>query len=165
MTTWTEVPTSGTHRAWTAWDEEQADCGALVVLEYDPEWGKTWVASVLGPTVRDGIGATPDGALRMAGCDLPAPDVGTVALTGDPCNMRGMDKPADLVAAFARNDPGRQPDPEPDERPVMAWWVRRDYRAIVSPQTGRVEKLNNADPHPLDVAKALGWRAVEVPCD
>jgi len=54
---------------------------------------------------------------------------------------------------------------ERDDRPVMAWWVRRDYRALVSPQTGRVEKLNNADPHPLDVAKVMGWRAVEVSHD
>ena len=162
MTTWTEVPASGAHRAWTAWDAEQADCGALVVLEYDPEWGKTWVASVLGPTVRDGIGATPEQALRMAGCDLPAPDVGTVALTGDPCNMRGMDKPADLVAAFARNDPGRQPDPEPDDRPVMAWWQTDNGCVYRDPVSSVQEFMAGPDPHPTALAKALGWRAVEV---
>ena len=63
-----------------------------------------------------------------------------------------------------RNPGGDAVGSERDDRPVMAWWVRRDYRALVSPQTGRVEKLNNADPHPLDVAKVMGWRAVEV-CD
>jgi len=54
---------------------------------------------------------------------------------------------------------------EPDDRPVMAWWVGGDGWWYVSPQTGRVEKLNKSDPHPLDVAKAMGWRAVEVSRD
>ena len=107
MTTWTEVPASGAHRAWTAWDAEQADRGALVVLEHDPEWGKPWVASVLGPTVRDGISATPDGALRMAGCDLTPPDTFPRTLRRDADGLEQDERPD---APWAR-----ALDPQPGE--------------------------------------------------
>jgi len=73
---WTEVTTRAGHRAWVAWDAEQADEGAVVVLEHDPEWARPWAATVLGPDTRDGIGMTPHEALRLAGCGLTPPDVG-----------------------------------------------------------------------------------------
>jgi len=157
--TWTEVPAPDGRRCWMgAWSDE-----GCVVLEHEPEWHKPWVATATsGGGVR--VGKTPREALDGIGCDLPAPDVGTVALTGDPCNMRGMDKPADLVAAFARNDPGRQPDPEPDERPVMAWGDGPDGEWFRDPQTGVVQMMPPGMAGPCDLAKAMGWRAVEV-CD
>ena len=142
---WTEVTTRDGHRAWTAWDAEQADCGALVVLEYDPEWVKPWVASVLGPTVRDGISATPDGALRLAGCGLPAPDT--------------------LPRTLRRDAEGS----EPDDRPVMAWWGPVDggcYRwGLSTDPHGTVRTMRSQGPHPARYAEAMGWRAVEVPRD
>ena len=73
---WTEVTTRAGHRAWVAWDAEQADEGALVVLEHDPGWGRPWAATVLGPDTRDGISDTPHEALRLSGCGLTPPDVG-----------------------------------------------------------------------------------------
>jgi len=136
--TWTEVPASGAHRAWTAWDAEQADCGALVVLEYDPEWVNPWVATVLGPTTRDGISATPDGALRMAGCDLTAPDT------------------------FPRTFRRDAEESEQDDRPVMAWWQTDNGCVYRDPVSSVQEFMAGPDPHPTALAKALGWRAVEV---
>lgn len=137
---WTEVATRDGHRAWVAWDAEQADCGALVVLEYDPEWVKPWVASVLGPTVRDGISAMPGGALRLAKCGLTPPD------------------------PFPRTSRRDAEASEHDDRPVMAWWVSGDGWWYVSPTTGTAGRLG-ATPHPTALAKAMGWRAVEVSCD
>jgi len=153
---WTEVTTREGHRAWTAWDAEQADCGALVVLEHDPEWTRPWVASVLGPTTRDGISATPDGALRLAGCGLTPPDTFPRTL---------------------RRDAER---PEPDDRPVAlpllggGLLLASDVVEVgneahtYGEAAGVCTHVRTGDggrmvPLPRSaVVEALGWRAVEV---
>jgi len=137
--TWTEVTTREGHRAWTAWDAEQADCGALVVLEHDPEWCKPWVAT----STFDGdarIGTTAREALDGIGCGLTPPDT------------------------FPRTLRRNAERPEPDDRPVMAWWVSGDGWWYVSPTTGTAGRLGST-PHPTALAKAMGWRAVEVSRD
>jgi len=59
---WTEVTTRAGHRAWAAWDPEQADDGAVVMLEHGPEWVRPWIASAFGPRTREGFGVTPEEA-------------------------------------------------------------------------------------------------------
>jgi len=157
---WTEVTTRAGHRAWAAWDPEQADDGAVVMLEHGPEWVRPWIASAFGPRTREGFGVTPEEALRKVGCGLTPPDT---------------------EPRTSRRDAER---PEQDDRPVALPLLggglllasdvvevgneARTYGEAAGVCTHVRTSVGSERLVPLPratVVKALGWRAVEVSRD